>query len=45
MTTALATRENARVANVNAPHVYQAMAAVMADLGKDGIGKNRKNQS
>lgn len=45
MTTALATRDAARAANVNAPHVYQAMAAVMADLGKDGIGKNRKNQS
>lgn len=27
-----------------APRVYQAIAAVMADLAKDGIGKDRKNE-
>lgn len=26
------------------PHVYQAIAAVMARLAKDGIGKDRKNE-
>ena len=27
-----------------APHVYQAIASVMARLAKDGIGKDRKNE-
>ena len=26
------------------PHVYQAIAAVMSRLAKDGIGKDRKNE-
>jgi hypothetical protein len=26
------------------PHVYQAIAAVMARLAKDGIGKDRRNE-
>lgn len=41
-TTSLAEKRLAQ-ATPSAPHVYAAIAAVMADLSKDGIGKTRRN--